>query len=377
MKFLSAGNSLSLTTGLKRISITGGNGFLTQVRTATKKVSGSSNNNKDSIGRRLGPKRGENEFVRPGEILMRQRGTKLYPGENVGIGRDHTLFAIEPGYVRTYYDPFHPKRRFMGIALKKDAPLPTPHFEPRLRRLGHYPLAGSQAARLKDHLPRKIYMQKDEMERALEERKAKREASILSFQKEISELLPELNEKEVRLGAEYHFAYVGFLKHALQKQESKYAVKNIFETRLQLSLKKGEINQEDFDNTLSSYNKTINLLEEKTSLGSEYRLIPSITNEERRAKMEALNEELTELFKGATDKAVADQIVKRINESTFLLPQDKQKFVLRFTRPYLPKSLVPEDISTGDENVITRRVFNPETRKVEVDLRIKTAFAKK
>ena len=60
---------------------------------ATKKAGGSSKNGRDSAGRRLGVKKFGGEHVIPGNILVRQRGTKFYPGDNVGIGKDHTLFS--------------------------------------------------------------------------------------------------------------------------------------------------------------------------------------------------------------------------------------------------------------------------------------------
>lgn len=66
---------------------------------AHKKAGGSSRNGRDSDGRRLGVKRYEGEIVVPGNILVRQRGTKFYAGDNVGMGRDHTLFAKEEGMV--------------------------------------------------------------------------------------------------------------------------------------------------------------------------------------------------------------------------------------------------------------------------------------
>jgi large subunit ribosomal protein L27 len=66
---------------------------------AHKKSGGSSRNGRDSAGRRLGVKKFGGEAVLAGNILVRQRGTKYWPGENVGIGRDHTLFALETGAV--------------------------------------------------------------------------------------------------------------------------------------------------------------------------------------------------------------------------------------------------------------------------------------
>jgi large subunit ribosomal protein L27 len=66
---------------------------------AHKKAGGSSRNGRDSAGRRLGVKRFGGEGVLAGNILVRQRGTKFHPGSNVGIGRDHTLFALIDGHV--------------------------------------------------------------------------------------------------------------------------------------------------------------------------------------------------------------------------------------------------------------------------------------
>ena len=67
---------------------------------AHKKAGGSSRNGRDSIGRRLGVKKFGGEIVVPGNIIIRQRGTKFHPGDNVGMGRDHTLFARAEGRVR-------------------------------------------------------------------------------------------------------------------------------------------------------------------------------------------------------------------------------------------------------------------------------------
>ena len=66
---------------------------------AHKKAGGSSRNGRDSAGRRLGVKKFGGEQVVPGNILVRQRGTKWHGGSNVGMGKDHTLFALETGVV--------------------------------------------------------------------------------------------------------------------------------------------------------------------------------------------------------------------------------------------------------------------------------------
>lgn len=64
------------------------------------KGQGSTSNGRDSAGRRLGAKAADGQFITAGSIIYRQRGTRIYPGTNVGIGKDHTLFAKIDGYVR-------------------------------------------------------------------------------------------------------------------------------------------------------------------------------------------------------------------------------------------------------------------------------------
>jgi large subunit ribosomal protein L27 len=67
---------------------------------AQKKAGGSSKNGRDSAGRRLGVKKYGGEAVIPGNIIIRQRGTKFHPGDNVGMGKDHTLFSLVEGVVK-------------------------------------------------------------------------------------------------------------------------------------------------------------------------------------------------------------------------------------------------------------------------------------
>jgi large subunit ribosomal protein L27 len=66
---------------------------------AHKKGQGSTQNNRDSAGRRLGVKKFGGETVRAGNIVIRQRGTKIHPGKNMGMGKDHTLYALVDGVV--------------------------------------------------------------------------------------------------------------------------------------------------------------------------------------------------------------------------------------------------------------------------------------
>tara|TARA_B100002052_G_scaffold291484_1_gene311553 strand:+ start:483 stop:737 length:255 start_codon:yes stop_codon:yes gene_type:complete len=66
---------------------------------ATKKAGGSSRNGRDSAGRRLGVKKYGGQIVLPGNIIIRQRGTKIFPGNNVKMGKDHSIFSIVKGKV--------------------------------------------------------------------------------------------------------------------------------------------------------------------------------------------------------------------------------------------------------------------------------------
>jgi large subunit ribosomal protein L27 len=80
---------------------------------AHKKAGGSSRNGRDSAGQRLGVKRYGGQTVRAGNIIVRQRGTKLHPGNNVGLGRDYTIFAKIDGIVS--FERFGKKRKKVSV----------------------------------------------------------------------------------------------------------------------------------------------------------------------------------------------------------------------------------------------------------------------
>ena len=81
---------------------------------AHKKSGGSSRNGRDSPGQRLGVKKFGGEAVLAGNILVRQRGAKFWPGDNVGMGRDHTLFALKTGQVK--FVTKKGDRTYVGVA---------------------------------------------------------------------------------------------------------------------------------------------------------------------------------------------------------------------------------------------------------------------
>ena len=70
---------------------------------ATSKAGGSTQNGRDSVSKRLGVKLFDGQRVSGGEIIVRQRGTRIHPGKNVGIGSDDTIFAVAPGAVKFHY----------------------------------------------------------------------------------------------------------------------------------------------------------------------------------------------------------------------------------------------------------------------------------
>ncbi len=80
---------------------------------AHKKAGGSSRNGRDSAGRRLGVKKFGGQEVVGGNIIVRQRGTKVYPGSNVGMGKDHTLFALVEGRVRFHSGKL--RRKYVSV----------------------------------------------------------------------------------------------------------------------------------------------------------------------------------------------------------------------------------------------------------------------
>ena len=86
---------------------------------AQKKGAGSTRNGRDSHAKRLGAKRADGQFVTGGSILYRQRGTKIYPGENVGMGGDNTLFAKVDGVVK--FENFGRNRKKVSIVAQAEA----------------------------------------------------------------------------------------------------------------------------------------------------------------------------------------------------------------------------------------------------------------
>ena len=92
-----------------------------QMRGATKKAGGSTKNRKGSHSQRLGIKLVDGQACKPGSIIVRQRGTKWCPGENVGLGKDHTIFSLFQGKVRFWQHP-ESKRTHVGVVPASQLP---------------------------------------------------------------------------------------------------------------------------------------------------------------------------------------------------------------------------------------------------------------
>ncbi|KAF4626508.1 hypothetical protein G7Y89_g11647 [Cudoniella acicularis] len=125
-----------LNEGFAALSIRGATPTLTFMRHASHAQQGAVNKAKDGPGKRLGAKKSGEQYVIPGNIIFRQRGTLWFPGENCAMGRDHTIYATESGYVKYYKDPEkHPKRQYIGVVFERSQVLPLPRNSMRRRKL--------------------------------------------------------------------------------------------------------------------------------------------------------------------------------------------------------------------------------------------------
>ena len=131
-------------------------GLIDGRRNASHQAQGRANGAKQGPGKRLGAKKTGGQYVVPGNILFKQRGTHWFPGDGCFMvchlrtslsnytmtntsfqGRDHTIHADVPGYVKYYRDPaLHPKRKYIGVVFERNNPLPQPPNAVRKRKLG-------------------------------------------------------------------------------------------------------------------------------------------------------------------------------------------------------------------------------------------------
>ncbi|KAI5918860.1 ribosomal protein L27 [Camillea tinctor] len=120
-----------------RIGGTGGNVLVEGRRHASVKSQGMYKlRDSSTIPKKLGAKKSGDSYVITGNIIYKQRGTVWHAGENCGIGRDHTIFALATGYVKYYRDPAkHPKRQYIGVVFNKEDKLPYKPHQMRKRKL--------------------------------------------------------------------------------------------------------------------------------------------------------------------------------------------------------------------------------------------------
>lgn len=110
-----------LARGLLGCGLQRGMGLLGATRSATKMAGGTTKNGRDSNPKYLGTKLYGGQACLAGNIIIRQRGTKIHPGVHVGMGKDHTLFALTSGYVHFSVDAFK-KRKYVNVFPTRDNP---------------------------------------------------------------------------------------------------------------------------------------------------------------------------------------------------------------------------------------------------------------
>jgi large subunit ribosomal protein L27 len=331
--------------GLSKTALSGtGLRPLVFVRTATKKVSGSSTNNRNSAGRRLGPKKGEGERVKVGDILYRQRGTKFYPGEHVAIGKDHTLVANEVGYVRFYRDPFHPNRKFIGLAIDKDARLPTPHLSPRSRRLGYVPVSDKRdKEEILNWKPRKETIALPQMLEELEQRKQKREKRKQEFISQVQKLSLNLTEQELDLAGDRLVSIYTCLTNGRTADEARDITDQGFkrENRLKKELMNGDSTHLDSMEFL--YDTLVAKLDTVVMFDPEYQLCAYLNvNELKELKKETLDKiKLLSLSENRYTDDVKNEIKELLRKPCFSL-KERVKFSKAFVRNQPPKTETKE-----------------------------------
>ena len=350
--------------------------IVTQVRTATKKAAGSRTSMKDSAGRRLGPKKYEGQGVKPGEIIMRQRGTKFFPGENVGIGKDHTIFALEPGFVRYYLDPFHPKRKFIGVALSAELKLPTPHFEPRVRRFGHQLITDPVAAGKEEQvLSRKQYLTKDEIVQGIRDRENRRKEMRTEFAKTLNERLQlSIEGEQMKLATDYLLRLRSCLKNGFTLQDAQFNSRYYLEEELKLQAKRESWEKEKLDSTLTELVSTVEKLNSSTSFNNKLSLTRFVPAEEKQKYKAKLVKDLEGMsISSKKDKKIVSQLFSDAKD--FLTKSEEVHLRRRFLKPVKPETeAVAEKISK--KTFVSRR-YNYEKGQIETIPRTKDAFLSK
>lgn len=343
------------------------------VRYATKKASGSRTSNKDSAGRRLGSKLGEGELCKAGQIIYRQRGTRFYPGENVGIGKDHTIFAKEPGFVRYYVDPFHPKRRFIGIALGKDERLPTPHFSPRRRRFGYIEIENEKwAEHEKNLMSRKEAQITPLLKESFEKREQQRQEQASQYEQDLKAFISESSfpfDVAAKRLVEISRYMVG---GGRSYEDSKVLADTDFTQKVNLDKEFERLNEQEASDLLSQYNEVASKLDSTITL-SGTKLAKYYSPEEISEKAQATIQEIKQLVADKEAPFSAElqkQIKSMLDEPYFSLAEQKnlaRRFIKREAPRRLSDSFTLEDMKKLVKEKKGRIIptWNYDARKVE------------
>ncbi|KAK6460333.1 54S ribosomal protein L2, mitochondrial [Scheffersomyces coipomensis] len=368
------------SSGTQSLALVTLNNNLTQIRTATKRVSGSKTNKNDSAGRRLGPKAYEGNYVKPGTIIMRQRGTKIHPGENVRIGIDHTIYAVEPGYVRFYLDPFHPLRKYVGVSLQKDVKLPIPHFEPRVRRFGYIELQDpEQAQKEEDRKSRKEYLYQSQLEQKALQKENFKNDTITKF-KEVLQKEFAVTDKDVELASTRFFNILTLSNagHSIESAKTQETYNYFYS--LKLSVQKGELSKEEESTKRSEYLTFKDQIESQVNLDVNGSLYKYLTPEEVSTKQKEITQKLeTEYYKVLSPKEKTE-VSRLINTAGIFSVSERQSLTNRFLPSFVPYDVpgsVIEDIDPENipKDVVAQRVFDEATRKAKLIGRPKAALA--
>lgn len=352
-----------------------------QIRTATKKVSGSKTNKNDSAGRRLGPKVHEGNFVKTGQIIMRQRGTKIHPGENVDIGNDHTIFASEPGYVRFYYNPFHPLRKYVGVALRKDLTLPTPHFEPRVRRFGYVELTNPiEAQREENQMSRAEYLQQPNLKKLTSERQEKDQALYTEYSENLSKFSLELDESNSKLAGERLLNITQLVSAGQPIEEARIQATYNYVYDLKLALRRGSISETEFTESKAKYLELINEVDSKVTIDADYKLCKFISQADKEIKQDEIIKTLKEQYTNKViNKEDKSQIVNLITTPGIYTKAEQNELKETYLPKVLPTSIEGTVVdvknpSKPPKGVTVSRIFNETERKIDIVGRTKEAF---
>ncbi|ODV77782.1 60S ribosomal protein L2, mitochondrial [Suhomyces tanzawaensis NRRL Y-17324] len=344
---------------------------ITQIRTATKKVSGSKTNKNDSAGRRLGPKAYEGHYVQPGQIIMRQRGTKIHPGENVKIGVDHTIYAVEPGYVRFYYNPFHPLRKYVGVALKQELKLPTPHFSPRVRRFGYVELTDPvKAQQEEDRMSRKEYEAQSELTNEFLKSEEYRQNVTKEFAQSLKdEFSIDLDENKLQVVAHRFYEISQLVKNGLSLEEAKVQASYNHIYNIELAARRGEVS--NFEEAKKENLSVFNDIDNKVQLDAQGRLCKYLNAQERESLQQEISTKLAPFANrilSKEDKKTVTNLIETpgaytTSEQSLLREQYLPEIV-----PWTVPGSVIENIDPENppKDVVVQRVFDGKTRSTKV-----------